>query len=164
MARHVQTVLFLCTGNSARSILAESILTKDGADGFRAFSAGSHPTGVVNPRALKVLRTLGYPTDGLRSKSWDEFARAGAPRADFIITVCDSAARERCPEWPGHPTTAHWEVLDPAAVEGPDVDKDAAFAAAFDQLKSRILTFIDLLRKNQCSMAAGSKVHDTGRM
>ena len=115
MAEHVFNVLFLCTGNSARSILAESILRKEGAGRFRAFSAGSHPKGVVNPFALKVLESYNYPTEGLRSKSWDEFAAPGAPIMDFVFTVCDTAAAETCPVWPGQPMTAHWGIEDPAA-------------------------------------------------
>ncbi|MBX9843274.1 MAG: arsenate reductase ArsC [Xanthobacteraceae bacterium] len=134
-------VLFLCTGNSARSILAESILTKDGAGRFRAFSAGSQPKGDVNPFALKVLRSFDYPADGFRSKSWEEFAGTGAPVMDFVFTVCDSAAGEACPVWPGQPMTAHWGIEDPAAVEGSDIQKEAAFVAAFRYMKNRISAF-----------------------
>jgi arsenate reductase len=119
MADRVFNVLFLCTGNSARSILAESILRKDGAGRFNAFSAGSHSKGAVNPFALKVLESLNFPTDGLRSKDWNEFAAPGAPALDFVFTVCDSAAGEVCPLWPGQPMTAHWGIEDPAIVEGP---------------------------------------------
>jgi len=137
-------VLFLCTGNTARSVLAEGILRKDGADKFNAFSAGSQPKGVVNPFAIKTLAALGYPTGGYRSKSWDEYAVANAPQMDFIFTVCDNAAGETCPVWPGHPTTAHWGVEDPAAVEGLDIDKERAFALAFKQLRNRISVFINL--------------------
>jgi arsenate reductase (thioredoxin) len=137
-------VLFLCTGNTARSILAESILAKDAAERFRAFSAGSHPKGEVNPLAVETLRSLSYPTEGLRSKSWDEFEAPGAPVMDFVITVCDNAAGEACPIWPGHPIRAHWGIEDPAAVEGTHSDKLAAFATAFHYLKNRIALFTAL--------------------
>ena len=121
MAERMFNVLFLCTGNSGRSILAELILRKIGSDRFAAFSAGSHPKGAVNPFAIKVLERLEYPTDGLRSKSWDEFAAPGAPTMDFVFTLCDDAASETCPVWPGQPMTAHWGIEDPAAVEGTDI-------------------------------------------
>ncbi len=134
-------VLFLCTGNSARSILAESILRKDGAGRFDAFSAGSHPKGTVNPFAIKVLTAYGYPTDGFRSKSWDEFAALGAPELDFVLTVCDSAAGEACPVWPGQPMTAHWGIEDPAAVEGTEIEKERAFVLACRYLRNRITIF-----------------------
>jgi arsenate reductase len=137
-------VLFLCTGNSARSILAESILNTIGAPRFRAYSAGSHPTGRVNPFALELLEKNGMPVDGLRSKSWDEFAGPGAPRLDFIFTVCDSAAGEACPLWPGHPATAHWGVQDPAAIDGSDEIKRRAFFDAYTRLENRIQLFLDL--------------------
>ena len=117
-------VLFLCTGNTARSVLAEGILRKEGGGQFNAFSAGSQPKGVVNPFAIKTLEAFGYPTDGYRSKSWDEYAGPKAPSMDFIFTVCDNAAGETCPIWPGHPMTAHWGVEDPAAVEGTDLEKE----------------------------------------
>ena len=129
-------VLFLCTGNSARSILGEAILNHDGASRFRAFSAGSNPAGKVNPWAIHTLETLGYPTQGYRSKSWNEFA--AGPAFDLIFTVCDSAAAETCPVWPGRPTSAHWGIPDPAAVEGSDAEKAAAFLDAFGRLKRRI--------------------------
>ncbi|WP_374629426.1 arsenate reductase ArsC [Pannonibacter indicus] len=137
-------VLFLCTGNSARSILAESILAKDGAGRFRAFSAGSQPKGEVNPFALKVLTSLDYPADGFRSKSWAEFAGPDAPVMDFVFTVCDNAAGEACPIWPGQPMTAHWGIEDPAAVEGSDIQKEAAFVTAFRYLKNRVAIFTAL--------------------
>lgn len=137
-------VLFLCTGNSARSILAESILQKDGRGRFSAFSAGSDPKGQVNPYSLKVLQAHGYPAEGFRSKSWDEFAAPGAPPLDIIITVCDNAAGETCPIWPGHPTTAHWGIEDPAAVTGSDDDKIRAFETAFRHMKARITALLAL--------------------
>ncbi len=137
-------VLFLCTGNSARSIMAESILNKDGEGRFHAFSAGSHPKGAVHPLALKVLESYGYPTDGARSKSWDEFATPDAPTLDFVFTVCDNAAGEVCPVWPGQPVTAHWGIEDPAAVEGSELECERAFVLAFRYLKNRITAFLAL--------------------
>jgi arsenate reductase len=137
-------VLFLCTANSARSILAEAILNAIGEGRFRAFSAGSHPRGAVNPAALDVLRSLGHPVEELRSKSWDEFAVPGAPQLDFVFTVCDNAAGEVCPIWPGQPVTAHWGIADPAAVEGSDAEIHAAFFDAYRQLKNRISLFTAL--------------------
>ncbi|MBB3542479.1 MULTISPECIES: arsenate reductase ArsC [unclassified Rhizobium] len=137
-------VLFLCTGNSARSILAESILNTEGKGRFKAYSAGSQPKGEVNPYALKELQAQGYPSTGFRSKNWDEFAAPGAPEMDFIFTVCDSAAGEACPVWIGHPMTAHWGVEDPATVEGSEVDKGRAFAQAARFLKNRITAFLSL--------------------
>ncbi|WP_374598867.1 arsenate reductase ArsC [Sphingosinicella sp.] len=137
-------VLFLCTANSARSILAEAILNAIGEGRFRAFSAGSHPRGAVNPAALDVLRSLGHPVEELRSKSWDEFAEPDAPKLDFVFTVCDNAAGEVCPIWPGQPVTAHWGIADPAAVEGSDAEIHAAFFDAYRQLKNRISLFTAL--------------------
>ncbi|BBE34548.1 arsenate reductase ArsC [Sphingosinicella microcystinivorans] len=137
-------VLFLCTANSARSILAEAILNEIGEGRFRAFSAGSHPRGTVNPAALDVLRSLGHSVDDLRSKSWDEFAEPGAPKLDFVFTVCDNAAGEVCPIWPGQPVTAHWGIPDPAAVQGSEAEIHAAFFDAYRQLKNRISLFTAL--------------------
>jgi len=137
-------VLFLCTGNSARSIMAESILRQVGAGRFGAFSAGSHPAGRVNPFALELLTRNRMPTDGLRSKHWDEFAKPHAPRLDFVFTVCDNAAGEVCPVWPGQTMTAHWGIPDPATVEGSDEDKRKAFAEASRILLNRIRIFTDL--------------------
>jgi arsenate reductase len=142
MSDRIPNVLFLCTGNTARSIIAESILQKDGAGRFEAFSAGSQPKGIVNPLALEVLRANGYPTDGFRSKSWDEFAGPGAPPMDFVFTVCDSAANEACPIWPGHPMTAHWGIEDPAAVEGTESERRAAFERALRSMRTRISLFL----------------------
>lgn len=137
-------VLFLCTGNSARSILAEAYLNSAARGRFVGYSAGSHPNGRVNPFALELLAKHRLPTDGLRSKSWDEFARPGAPRMSFVFTVCDSAAGEVCPIWPGQPITAHWGVGDPAAVEGSDDEKRRAFLKAFTELAARINLFLNL--------------------
>jgi arsenate reductase (thioredoxin) len=137
-------VLFLCTGNSARSILAEAILAKEGEGRFRAFSAGSMPRGAVHPCALDVLRALGHPTEGFRSKSWDEFAGPGGRKLDFVFTVCDNAAGEVCPIWPGQPLTAHWGIPDPAAVEGNEAEVHAAFFDAYRLLRNRITLFLAL--------------------
>jgi arsenate reductase len=144
MARDPFEVLFLCTGNSARSILAESILNKIGHGRFHGCSAGSMPSGQVNPHALTILQRLGYPTAGLRSKSWDEFAVAGAPEFDFIITVCDNAAGEVCPIWPGQPMRTHWSVPDPALAQGNEAQIALAFAGAHRVLRNRIDLFISL--------------------
>ena len=135
-------VLFLCTGNSARSILAEAYLNSAGGGRFRAYSAGSHPGGKVNPFAIELLQQKGMSVAGLRSKSWDEFARAGAPKLDFVFTVCDNAAGEVCPLWPGQPIKEHWGIPDPAAVQGSDEQKRKAFLGAFTQLSSRIDQFL----------------------
>jgi protein-tyrosine-phosphatase len=144
MSDRIFNVLFLCTGNSARSILAEAVLNEVGKGRFRGFSAGSHPAGKVNPFVLSLLRSQGMPTDTLRSKSWDVFALPDAPHLDFVITVCDSAAGEVCPVWPGQPMTAHWGIEDPAAVEGSDEDKREAVSTAFHLLNRRISLFTSL--------------------
>ena len=144
MEERIFNVLFLCTGNSARSILAESVLNEVGKGRFRGFSAGSHPAGKVDPFVLGLLRSQGMPTEALRSKSWDVFALPDAPHLDFVITVCDSAAGEVCPVWPGHPMTAHWGIEDPAAVEGSDEDKREAVSTAFRLLNRRISLFTSL--------------------
>jgi len=162
MTDRIYNVLFLCTGNSARSILAESILNKDGAGRFRAFSAGSQPKGAVNPFALKVLGSFEYPTDDLRSKSWEEFAQPGAPVMDFVFTVCDNAAGESCPVWPGQPMTAHWGIEDPAAVEGPDIEKEKAFVAAFRYMRNRISVFTALPMASLDKAALGIKLREIG--
>ncbi len=137
-------VLFLCTGNSARSIIAEALINQWGRGSFRGFSAGSHPKGAVHPIALELLRRMNLPTEGLRSKSWDEFAAPGAAPLDFVFTVCDNAAGEVCPYWPGQPMTAHWGVPDPAAVEGTDADRWMAFRETFRLLDNRIKIFTSL--------------------
>jgi arsenate reductase len=157
-------VLFLCTGNTARSILAESILRREGAGRFNAFSAGSQPKGIVNPFAIKVLRDMDYPVGELRSKSWQEFARDGAPAMDFVFTVCDNAAGEACPIWPGQPMTAHWGIEDPAAVEGTDLQKEAAFVEAFRYLKNRITAFTSLPLASIDALSLGTRLRDIGRM
>jgi arsenate reductase (thioredoxin) len=137
-------VLFLCTGNSARSIMAEAILNQLGQGRFRAYSAGSHPTGRVHPYALDLLKRLNHPTAGLRSKSWDEFAAPGAPKMDFVFTVCDNAAGEVCPIWPGQPMTAHWPFPDPAAAAGSEVEQRQVFAEVFGQIRNRVSVFVSL--------------------
>ena len=164
MADRPYNVLFLCTGNSARSIMAEGILRKDGAGRFNAFSAGSQPKGTVNPFALKVLDSFDYPTDGFRSKSWDEFAEPDAPVMDFVFTVCDNAAGEACPVWPGQPMTAHWGIEDPAAVEGPDIEKERAFVQAFKFLKNRISVFLALPMASLDQVALTHHLQEIGRL
>jgi arsenate reductase len=164
MTDRIFNVLFLCTGNTARSVLAEGILRKDGARRFRAFSAGSKPKGVVNPFALQTLATYGYPTEGFRSKSWDEFAGHAAPKMDFVFTVCDTAAGETCPIWPGQPMTAHWGIEDPAAIGGTDVDKQRAFNEAFRYLRNRLSAFISLPLESISALALRSHLNDIDRM
>jgi len=144
MSEKIYNVLFLCTGNSARSILAESIMNKLGKGRFRGFSAGSQPNGRVNPLALDLLKQLDFPTEGLRSKGWDEFAGMNGIHFDFIITVCDNAAGEACPVWAGHPVTTHWGIPDPAAVEGTEMQKKAAFSQAYKSMDRRIKLFLSL--------------------
>jgi arsenate reductase len=156
-------VLFLCTGNSARSILAEALLNAAGDARFRAWSAGSHPKGEVNPAALQLLRRHGLPTEGLRSKSWDEFAAPGAPAMDFVFTVCDDAAGEACPLWPGQPVSAHWGVPDPAAVTGTEAEIDRAFFAAYEQLRRRIGLFTSLRLDRLDRMALKKRLDEIGR-
>ena len=159
----VYNVLFLCTGNSARSILAEAILRQSGRARFNAHSAGSHPAGKVNPFALDLLRRVGLPTDALRSKAWDEFAAAGAPSLDFVFTVCDNAAGEVCPIWPGQPMTAHWGLPDPAAVQGSDLDRTNAFRDTFRMLERRIALFTSLPIASLDRMALGTKLREIGK-
>jgi protein-tyrosine-phosphatase len=156
-------VLFLCTGNSARSLLAEALLNKIGAGKFVAYSAGSHPIGRVNPTALALLKRLDFPTGDLRSKSWDEFATAGAPSLDFVFTVCDNAANEVCPVWPGQPMTAHWGVPDPAAVEGDEEKIAHAFRDAFMLLQRRIELFANLPVNKLDRLSLKRRLDDIGR-
>jgi arsenate reductase len=156
-------VLFLCTGNSARSILAEAILNKDGGEKFRAFSAGSQPKGEVNPHALELLRASGYDVSGLRSKSWAEFARPGAPKLDFVFTVCDNAAGEACPLWPGQPMTAHWGVPDPADAGGSAAEIAFAFKDAYRMLKRRIDLFSALPIAKLDPLALTARLKAIGR-
>ena len=144
MTERIYNVLVLCTGNSARSIMAEALINTMGQGRFRAYSAGSHPNGKVNPFAIEKVKSVNYPTESLRSKNWDEFAQADAPQMDFIITVCDNAAGEVCPVWPGQPISAHWGFEDPAAVEGTDDEKRRAFDIAFRQIMSRVRLFVNL--------------------
>jgi arsenate reductase len=164
MSEHIHNVLFLCTGNSARSIMAEAILRKSGRGRFRAFSAGSQPKGAVNPFAIKVLKSLDYPTDDLRSKSWQEFTRPDAPVMDFAFTVCDNAAGEVCPTWPGQPMTAHWGIEDPAEVEGTDILKEAAFVEAFRLLNNRITIFTSLPMGSINQLSLAKQLRDIGRI
>lgn len=156
-------VLFLCTGNSARSILAEACLNARGRGGFTGYSAGSHPTGKVNPFALEILARNRIDTSNLRSKSWDEFARPGAPRLDFVFTVCDNAAGEVCPIWPGQPMTAHWGVADPAAAEGTEGQKRKAFLRAFTELSTRINLFLNLPLRTHDRLALKKRLDDIGK-
>ena len=157
-------VLFLCTGNSARSILAEAILNKTGTGAFRAYSAGSQPKGKVNPHALQLLESLGYETVNLRSKSWDEFAKASVPKFDFVFTVCDNAAAEVCPVWPGQPMTAHWGIADPAEAKGTSAEVSLAFKEAYRLLSQRIgiLTSLPLRSLDQLSLK--NKLREIGNM
>jgi arsenate reductase len=159
----VYNVVFLCTGNSARSILAESIVNQRGGGRFKGFSAGSRPRGEVHPYALDLLQSLRMPVDGLRSKSWDEFALAGAPAMDFIFTVCDNAAGEACPAWPGQPMTAHWGVPDPAANLGSEIERRTAFRQAFAALDSRIGLFLSLPLASLDRMTLQNRLAAIGR-
>ena len=156
-------ILVLCTGNSARSILAEALINTLGAGRCKAYSAGSHPSGSVNPFAIEQVRALGYPTENLRSKSWDEFAEHGAPQMDFIVTVCDNAAGEMCPLWPGKPVTAHWGFPDPAAVVGTDEQKRAAFAQTLREIRTRVQQFLSLPLDTLDRMAIESRMRDLGK-
>jgi protein-tyrosine-phosphatase len=157
-------VLFLCTGNSARSITAEALLAHWGSGRFNAYSAGSFPKGAVHPLAFDLLERAHLDTSGLRSKSWDEFAKPGAPQMDFVFTVCDQAAREVCPVWPGNPVTAHWGVPDPASVEGTDAEKNRAFRYAFQALETRIKLFTSLRIEALDRLAVKRKVDEIGHL
>ncbi len=163
MSDRAYNVLFLCTGNSARSIIAESLLNAAGDGRFRAFSAGSRPKGEIHPLALEELRHAGLPTDGLRSKSWDEFTGSGAPVMDFVFTVCDSAAGEACPFWPGRPLTAHWGIEDPAAMDGSDLERQRAFARALRFLKTRISLFTNLPIRSLDEMSLQAQLREIGK-
>jgi protein-tyrosine-phosphatase len=159
----VMNVLFLCTGNSARSIIAEAIMNREGRGRFRGFSAGSQPKGEPNPFALSLLRKLNFDTSALRSKSWDEFAGPNAPEMNFVFTVCDSAAAEQCPYWPGQPMTAHWGVPDPAAVEGSDAEKAIAFADTYRMLNQRISIFVNLPMASLDRLALQRRLDEIGK-
>ena len=163
MTDKTYNVLFICTGNAARSILAEGLMSHYGADRFKANSAGSHPTGQVNPLARQALQKFGIETDGFRSKNWDEFSRDGSPELDFVFTVCDKAAGEVCPIWPGQPVTAHWGVADPAAVEGSDEQKQQAIRDAAVTLKRRIELFLALPLAKLDAVALNTAVSDIGK-
>jgi len=160
----VYNVLVLCTGNSARSIMAEGLINVLGKGRFKAYSAGSHPTGVVNPYAIELLRSIGYPTETLRSKSWDEFSAPGAPVMDFVFTVCDKAAGETCPYWPGHPLTAHWGFEDPAAAQGSDEEKREVFQAIFRQIMCRVRAFVSLPLDKLDEAAIKQEITAIGKM
>ena len=164
MTERTYNVLILCTGNSARSIMAEALINTMGQGRFRAYSAGSHPAATVQPLAAELIAGLGLPAGQLRTKSWDEFDVPGAPVMDFVITVCDNAAGEACPVWPGKPVTAHWGIADPAAVEGGDLDKEAAFVTAFRQLKNRIAAFAALPVASLDRMTLDARLREIGRM
>jgi|SRR5450830_227607 len=164
MEQKIYNVLFLCTGNSARSILAEKLMEHWGKGKFKTYSAGSHPNGKVNPYALKLLASRGLSIDGLRSKSWDEFAVEGAPFLDFVFTVCDNAAGEVCPYWPGQPMTAHWGVEDPAAVEGTDEEKPAAFRKIAGHLENRIKLFAALPIEKLDNMKIKQEIDRIGKI
>ena len=164
MTDKIYNVLFLCTGNSARSILAEAILNRRGQGTFRAYSAGSQPKGQVNPHTITLLRGLGYDITGFRSKSWSEFAQAGAPALDFVFTVCDNAAGEACPVWPGHPMTAHWGIPDPAEAQGTDAEIAAAFLDAYCMLMRRIELFVTLPIEKVDQMTVRSRLREIGQI
>jgi protein-tyrosine-phosphatase len=164
MTDNVYNALFLCTGNSARSIMAEAILTKFGRGKFRAYSAGSHPKGRVHPATLQLLRDLGHDTSGLRSKSWSEFAKPGAPALDFVFTVCDDAAAETCPVWPGQPMTAHWGVPDPAAAQGSEAEIALAFKDAYRMLNQRVGIFVNLPIRSLDRLSLQTKLKEIGRV
>jgi arsenate reductase len=163
MTDQIYNVLFLCTGNSARSILAECILNREGGGRFKAFSAGSHPKGQVHPFALELLKKMNHPTAGLRSKSWDEFAGPDAPHLDFVFTVCGNAASEVCPIWPGQPMTAHWGIPDPAAAEGTEAERHLAFAEAYRMLHNRISVFTSLPLRSIDRLSLQKRLEEIGQ-
>lgn len=164
MTERPRNVLFLCTGNSARSIFAECLLNELGKGKFRGFSAGSDPNGTVHPLALHELERRGLSTEGLRSKDWGEFEQPGAPRMDLVVTVCDKAAAETCPLWPGQPRRAHWGIEDPAAVEGDECERKAAFARAFRQLRNRVGMFVNLPFEDLDELRLQEKLDEIGRV
>lgn len=163
MADRPYNVLFLCTGNSARSIMGEAILNREGKGRFKAYSAGSHPKGAVNPNTIRLLESLKYDTSGFRSKAWDEFAAPGAPPLDFVFTVCDDAAGEACPVWPGQPMTAHWGIPDPARATGTDAEIGLAFNEAYRLLLQRITIFISLPIASLDRLVLGKRLREIGR-
>ena|SRR5258706_7660662 len=162
MAARTYNVLFLCTGNSARSVMAEAILNQVGGGRFKAYSAGSHPTGKVNPYTIELLKARRHPVDTLRSKAWDEFGRPGAPEMDFVITVCDQAAGEVCPVWPGHPITAHWGFDDPAAFQGNDDEKRAKFRDVYQHVMTRVRLLVNLPLSSLDRLASEHKLRAIG--
>jgi arsenate reductase (thioredoxin) len=163
MSDHIFNVLFMCTGNSARSIIAEAILNRVGVGRFKAFSAGSHPKGEIHPFALQLLKSLNHDMSSARSKDWNEFAAPGAPKLDFAFTLCDDAANETCPVWPGQPMTAHWGLPDPASVEGTDAEKHLAFADTYRMLNNRISIFISLPMASLDKLALQKRLDEIGR-
>lgn len=162
-AENALNVLFLCTGNSARSILAEAIMNREGRGKFKAYSAGSMPTGTVNPQAVHLLKKLNYDVSGLRSKSWEAFTGEDAPKLDFVFTVCDNAAKETCPVWPGQPMSAHWGVYDPAAVDGSDAERAFAFDDVYRMLSQRISIFVNLPLENLSRLSLQEQLDEIGR-
>ncbi|HCU54709.1 MAG TPA: ArsR family transcriptional regulator, partial [Gammaproteobacteria bacterium] len=163
MSDKTYNILFLCTGNSARSVMAEALMNRLSEGRFRAFSAGSHPAGVINPLTLELLKRQGFVTDALRSKNWDTFALPDAPAMDFVITVCDKAAGESCPVWPGQPMTAHWGVPDPVELQGDDAEKMMAFRQVFRELENRIKIFVSLPFDSLDSLKLQQALHDIGK-
>lgn len=163
MSEHTYNVLFLCTGNSARSILAEAIMNRVGQGRFKAYSAGSHPQGEVHPYALDLLQLMNFKTDFARSKNWDEFAEPGAPQMDFVFTVCDRAAAESCPIWPGQPMTAHWGVPDPVTVSGTEAERRLAFSEAYRMLNNRISIFVSLPLTSISKLALQKRLDEIGK-
>lgn len=163
MASHIFNVLFLCTGNSARSIMGEAILNREGIGKFKGFSAGSHPKGTIHPYSLDLLKKLNHPTRDMRSKDWEEFAKEGAPHLSFVFTLCDEAANEVCPVWPGQPMTAHWGMPDPAAVEGNEAERRLAFAETYRMLRNRISAFVNLPVASLDRLSLQQRLTDIGK-